>query len=247
MTSERTGHWTKMCRPFVPFNGSGTSCHTQSSVGFITATFGFRFSVHTPGLWASFHRAGQSHGYPRPANHSSVTMAKWHSGTFDRYVAPRVLGSNRDLWRGTFAADPFYLCGILQSSTPAHGITKGCAIAASCPHSIGGSSESGFAAVGPSGHTISPHPSSREGHHDSQEQKLRGPRCAAASIRSRHKAGRPCCCIWRTPSSRSSSIVRELLQSSSNALIAEQGCAGNPFHRNRWPHSGRANPGRIAP
>ena len=114
-------------------------------------------------------------------------------------------------------------------------------------HSIGGSSESGFAAVGPSGHTISPHPSSREGHHDSQEQKLRGPRCAAASIRSRHKAGRPCCCIWRTPSSRSSSIVRELLQSSSNALIAEQGCAGNPFHRNRWPHSGRANPGRIAP
>jgi len=68
-----------------------------------------------------------------------------------------------------------------------------------------------------------------------------------ASIRSRHKAGRPCCCIWRTPSSRSSSIVRELLQSSSNALIAEQGCAGNPFHRNRWPHSGRANPGRIAP
>ena len=53
-------------------------------------------------------------------------------------------------------------------------------------HSIGGSSESGFAAVGPSGHTISPHPSSREGHHDSQEQKLKGPRCAAASIRSRY-------------------------------------------------------------
>ena len=167
MTSERTGHWTKMCRPFVPFNGSATSRHTRFSAGFITATFGFRFSVHTPGLWASFHRAGQSHGYPRPANHSSVTMAKWHSGTFDRYVAPRVLGSNRDLWRGTFAADPFYLCGILQSSTPAHGITKGCAIAASCPHSIGGSSESGFAAVGPSGHTISPHPSSREGQHQS--------------------------------------------------------------------------------
>src|SRR3974390_2298191 len=47
MTSERTGHWTKMRRLFVPFTGSGTSRHTQSSVGFITATFGFRFSVHT--------------------------------------------------------------------------------------------------------------------------------------------------------------------------------------------------------
>ena len=32
---------------FVPFNGSGTSRHKRSSVGFITATFGFRFSVHS--------------------------------------------------------------------------------------------------------------------------------------------------------------------------------------------------------
>src|SRR3974390_3138678 len=53
MTSERTGHWTKMRRPFVPFNGSGTSCHKRSSVGFIIATSGFRFSVHTGViLWA---------------------------------------------------------------------------------------------------------------------------------------------------------------------------------------------------
>src|SRR5262249_56335360 len=50
-------------------------------------------------------------------NHSSVTLAKWHSGTFDRYVVSRVLGSNRDLWRGAFAADPFCLCG-LQKDAP---------------------------------------------------------------------------------------------------------------------------------
>jgi hypothetical protein len=41
-----------MRRPFVPFNGSATSRHKQSSVGFITATFGFRFSVHTMALLA---------------------------------------------------------------------------------------------------------------------------------------------------------------------------------------------------
>ena len=48
MTSERTGHWTKMRRPFVLFSGSGQSRHRLSSAGFITATFGLRFSVHTP-------------------------------------------------------------------------------------------------------------------------------------------------------------------------------------------------------
>jgi hypothetical protein len=35
--------------PFVPFNGLGTSRHKRSSVSFIIATFGFRFSVHTTG------------------------------------------------------------------------------------------------------------------------------------------------------------------------------------------------------
>ena len=34
-------------RRFVPFSGSGTSRHTRSSVGFITITYGFRFSVQT--------------------------------------------------------------------------------------------------------------------------------------------------------------------------------------------------------
>src|SRR3974390_791769 len=46
-TSERTGHWTKMRRPFALFSGSGQSRHTRSLAGFITATFGLRFSVHT--------------------------------------------------------------------------------------------------------------------------------------------------------------------------------------------------------
>jgi hypothetical protein len=45
--SEHTGRWTKMHRRFVPFNGSGTSRHTPSSGGFITITYGFRFSVQT--------------------------------------------------------------------------------------------------------------------------------------------------------------------------------------------------------
>jgi hypothetical protein len=38
-----------MHRRFVPFSGSGTSRHTRSSVGFITITYGFRFSVQTGG------------------------------------------------------------------------------------------------------------------------------------------------------------------------------------------------------
>ena len=47
MTSERTGHWTKMRRPFVPFSKSGISSRTRYSADCITITSGFRFSVHT--------------------------------------------------------------------------------------------------------------------------------------------------------------------------------------------------------
>ena len=47
MTSERTGHWTKMRQPFVPFSGSGISRHTRFSADFITIMSGFRFSLHT--------------------------------------------------------------------------------------------------------------------------------------------------------------------------------------------------------
>jgi hypothetical protein len=50
MTSERTGHWTKMHRPFVPFSESGISSRTRYSADCITITSGFRFSVHTAAL-----------------------------------------------------------------------------------------------------------------------------------------------------------------------------------------------------
>src|SRR5262245_24743470 len=40
--------WTKMHRPFVPFSVPESSAHTRSLADFITTTYGFRFSVHTP-------------------------------------------------------------------------------------------------------------------------------------------------------------------------------------------------------
>jgi hypothetical protein len=45
--SERTGHWIKMRRPFALLSGPEPSRHMRSLVGFIIATVGFRFSVHT--------------------------------------------------------------------------------------------------------------------------------------------------------------------------------------------------------
>ena len=46
-TSERTGRWTKMHRPFVPFSARESSTHTRSLADCITITSGFRFWVHT--------------------------------------------------------------------------------------------------------------------------------------------------------------------------------------------------------
>src|SRR5262249_21685399 len=46
--SERTGRWTKMHRPFVPFSVPESSAHRRFSADCITTTSGFRFSVHTP-------------------------------------------------------------------------------------------------------------------------------------------------------------------------------------------------------
>src|SRR5262249_53517885 len=43
----RTGRWTKMHRPFVPFSVPESSTRTRSLVDCITTTFGFRFSVQT--------------------------------------------------------------------------------------------------------------------------------------------------------------------------------------------------------
>src|SRR6516165_3100670 len=80
ITLERIGRWTKMRRPFAPFSGSGTSCHKRSSVGFIIATFGFRFSVHTavvPKIRSGGARGAASSGGPwgHPRLHRQQTLA----------------------------------------------------------------------------------------------------------------------------------------------------------------------------
>jgi transposase InsO family protein len=46
-TSERAVHRTKMRRPFSLFSESESSRHVRFLTGFITATVGFEFSVHT--------------------------------------------------------------------------------------------------------------------------------------------------------------------------------------------------------
>jgi len=77
MTSERTGHCTKMRRLFVPFNGSATSRHKPSSVGFITATFGFRFSVHTAPT-SYRQRTPQNPSEPeRGMREGKITVLSW--------------------------------------------------------------------------------------------------------------------------------------------------------------------------
>jgi len=85
-----------------------------------------------PRLWACIYRLAQGDGYPRPANHPRLTMAKRYCETADWHIAPGVLGSNCNLWRGAFASGPFCLCDILQSRTPTHGIAKRCAVGTSC-------------------------------------------------------------------------------------------------------------------
>src|SRR5260370_33927078 len=48
MKSERIVHWTKMRRSRALFSGPESLIHTRSLADFITTTFAFRFSVHTP-------------------------------------------------------------------------------------------------------------------------------------------------------------------------------------------------------
>src|SRR5262249_53850121 len=62
-TSERTGRWTKMHRPFVPFSVPESSAHTRSLADCITTTFGFRFSVHTGQIVAIPVSSGLHHQY----------------------------------------------------------------------------------------------------------------------------------------------------------------------------------------
>src|ERR1035438_10665734 len=47
MTSERTGHWTKMRQSLVKFSESQASNHTPSLADFTTTTPELKFSVHT--------------------------------------------------------------------------------------------------------------------------------------------------------------------------------------------------------
>jgi hypothetical protein len=84
-------------------------------------------------LRTSFHRPGQSDGHPRPADHPSFTLAEWHCRTPDRHLASRVLGSTGDLWRGAPTTDPFRLCDLLQSDSPAFGFTQRRAVETSRP------------------------------------------------------------------------------------------------------------------
>jgi hypothetical protein len=76
---------------------------------------------------------GEGHGYPRPADPAGITVAEWLCGTSDRHIAPRVPGSSAHLRRDAPAANSFRLCGVLQSSAHALGITERCALAPNSP------------------------------------------------------------------------------------------------------------------
>jgi|GEM_PF-6321517 len=82
---------------------------------------------------ATAHVSGEGDGYPQPTYLSWISMAKWLCRTVDRHIAPRVSGSSGDLQRDASAANPFRLCGVLQSSAHALGITERCALASSSP------------------------------------------------------------------------------------------------------------------
>ena len=69
----------------------------------------------------------------RSTDLSWITVAEWLCRTSDRRIALRVPGSNAHLRRGAPAANSFRLCGVLQSSAHALGITERCALASSRP------------------------------------------------------------------------------------------------------------------
>jgi hypothetical protein len=71
--------------------------------------------------------------YPRSTDLSWITMAEWLCRTSDRRIALRVPGSSAHLRRGAPAANSFCVCGVLQSSAHALGITERCALASSRP------------------------------------------------------------------------------------------------------------------
>jgi len=91
---------------------------------------------HFPGTWRQPTWCATtiaSTATPRPPNLSWVPIAEWLRWTTDRHIAPRVPGSSGDLQRDAPAANSYRLCGVLQSSAHAHGITERCALASSSP------------------------------------------------------------------------------------------------------------------
>ena len=70
----------------------------------------------------------------------SLRRPKIFSGTPDRHRAPRVPGPDAGLWRGTPAANSFFLWGVLQRGSHALIAEQGCAGFARCsgrwPHSL---------------------------------------------------------------------------------------------------------------
>ena len=84
-------------------------------------------------LRTRLHVSGEGDGYPRSTDLSWVAVAEWLCRTSDRHIAPRVSGSSGHLRRDAPPANSFRLCGTLQSSAHALGITEGCALASSGP------------------------------------------------------------------------------------------------------------------
>src|SRR6185503_10005305 len=80
-----------------------------------------------------FTSSGEGDGYPRSTDLSWITVAEWLCRTSDRHIVLRVPGSSAHLRRGAPAANSFRLCGVLQSSAHALGITERCALASSRP------------------------------------------------------------------------------------------------------------------
>ena len=84
-----------------------------------------------PCLRTCLHVSGEGDGYPRSADRFWIAVAEWVCSTSNRHIAPRMPGSNAHRRRGAPAASSFRLCGVLQSSAHALGITERCALTSS--------------------------------------------------------------------------------------------------------------------
>jgi hypothetical protein len=66
-------------------------------------------------------------GYPRPTDLARIAVAKSVCRASDWHSTPRVSGPHAGLWRGTPAANSFFLWGVLQRGSHAPGAEQGCA------------------------------------------------------------------------------------------------------------------------